>query len=66
MLVHLWDVSADNGTCCHTEIEAADQIFYFTQPLGQRGGERERERERGACVRVCARVCVCVCVCVCV
>ena len=24
-------VCSDNFTCCHTEIEAADQTFYLTQ-----------------------------------
>ena len=24
-------ICSDNGTCCHTEIEVADQTFYLTQ-----------------------------------
>ena len=30
-LVYLRDGSADNFTCCHTEIDVADQTFYLTQ-----------------------------------
>ena len=31
MLVSQGQVCTDNFTCCHTEIEAADQTFYLTQ-----------------------------------
>ena len=29
--VSLGPICSDNCTCCHTEIEAADQTFYLTQ-----------------------------------
>ena len=31
MLVYLREICTDNFTCCHTEIEVADQSFYLTQ-----------------------------------
>ena len=39
-------ICTDDFTCCHTEIEVADQTFYLTQ--SQFSGERE-------CVCVCVR-----------
>ena len=47
-------ICSDNLTCCHTEVEAADQTFYLTQSQytdtgpnsPSTGGQRDRQTDR--------------------